>query len=99
MLFAVDLEALRVECVVNIVISIPHMPKKIFTYRVIVCELTGLCGYAYDKISCCCVPTSFSLKRSVRDLYSLRQLIIQSFSLGLNDLKTKGVDVPLVFIF
>ena len=85
MLFAVDVEALRVECTVNIVMPIPHMPKKSFTYQAIVCELTGLCGYAYDKISCCGVPSKFSLKRSVRDLYYSRQLIIQSLSLGSND--------------
>ena len=85
MLSAVDVEVLRVECAVNIVMSIPHMPKKSFTYQAIVCELIGLCGYAYDKISCCGVPSKFSLKRSVRDLYSMRQLIVQSFSLGLND--------------
>ena len=56
MLFAVDVEALRIECAVNIVMSIPHMPKKSFTYQVIVCDLIGLCGYAYDKISCCGSP-------------------------------------------
>ena len=76
MLLAVDIEALRVECVVNIVISIPHMPKKSFKYQEIVCELTGLCGHAYDKISCRGVLSRFSLERSVRDLYSIRQLII-----------------------
>ena len=43
MLFADDIEALRVESAVNIIMSIPHMPKKGFTYRAIVCELTGLC--------------------------------------------------------
>ena len=85
MLFAVDVEALRVECAVNILMSIPYMPEKSFTYRAIVCELTGLWGYTYDKISSCGVPSQFSLKRSVRDLYSMRQLIIQGFSLGLND--------------
>ena len=76
MLLAVDIEALRVEYAVNIVISIPHMPEKSFKYEAIVCELTGLCGYAYDKISCRGVPSRFSLKRSVRDLYSMRQFII-----------------------
>ena len=90
MLFAVDVEALRVEYVVNIIISIPHMPKKSFTYRAIASELTGLCGHAYDKISCCGVPSIFSIKRSVRDLYSVRQIIMQSFSLALNDSKIKG---------
>ena len=85
MLFADDIEALQVECAVNIIMSIPHMPKKGFTYRAIVCELTGLCGKTYEKISCCVVPSRFSLKRSVPDIYSLRQLIIQSLSLGLND--------------
>ena len=85
MLLAADVEALRVECAVNIAMSISHSPKKSFTYQAIVCGLTGLCGYAYDKISCCGVPSRFSFKRSVRDLYSLRQLIIKSFSLGLND--------------
>ena len=76
-LFAVDIEALRVECAVNIVMSIPHMPKESFTYRAIVCELTALCGYAYDKISCCGVSSRFFLKRSVCDLYFLRQLIFK----------------------
>ena len=85
MLLAVDVEALQVKCAVNIVMSIPHMPKKSFTYQAIVCEWTDLCGYAYDKTSCCGVPFRFSRKRSVCDLYSMRQLIIQSFSLGLND--------------
>ena len=59
-------------------------PKKRFTYRAIVCELTALCRYSYDKI-----PSGFSLKRSICYLYSLRQLIMQNFSLGSNDWKTK----------
>ena len=65
--------------------SIPHMPKKSFTYQAIACELTELCGYAYYKISCYGVLSRFSFKKSVRDLYSLRQLIMQSFSLDSND--------------
>ena len=89
MLFAVDAEALRVKCAVNIVMSIPHMPKKSFTNRAVVCELTGLCGYGFDKISCCGFLSRFSLKRSLCDLYSLRQLIMQSSSLGPNDWNTK----------
>ena len=59
-------------------------PKKRFTYRTIVCELTALCRYSYDKIH-----SRFSLKRSICDLYSLRQLIMQNFSLGSNDWKIK----------
>ena len=86
MLFAVNVEALRAECAVNIVTSIPHMPKKNLHIKIyIVCELTGFCGYSYDKLSYCGVPSRFSLKRSMRDLYSLRQLIILSFSLGSDD--------------
>ena len=85
MLFVVNVEALRAECAVTIAMSIPHMPKKNFTYRVIVCEFTGFCGYSYDKLSYCGVPSRFSLKRSMRDLYSLRQLIMLSFSLGSDD--------------
>ena len=50
--------------------SVPHMPKRGFACRAIVCELTGLWRCAYDKISC----YSFPLKRSVRDLFSLRQV-------------------------
>ena len=86
MLFAVNIGALRVECAVNMVMRIPYMPKKTFTYRAIVCELTGLCGYACDKVSCCGVPLSnnaeciytyrnrFSLKRSVCDLYTFKAI-------------------------
>ena len=85
MLFVVNVEALRAECAVTIAMSIPHMPKKNFTYRVIVCEFTGFCGYSYDKLSYCGVPSRFSLKRSMCDLYSLRQLIILSFPLDSND--------------
>ena len=85
MLFAVNVEALQAECPVNIVMSFPHMPKKKFTYRVIVCELTGFSGYSFDKLSYCSVPSRFSLKRSMRDRYSLRQLIMLSFSLVSND--------------
>ena len=77
--------------------SIPHMPKKSFTYRAIVCELAGLCRYEYDKISCCGALYMFSLKRTVRDLYYLRQLIMQSFSFRSNDWKTKGFLVLLFF--
>ena len=65
--------------------SIPYMPKKSFIYQAIICELTGLCEYAYDKISCCGVTSRFSLKRSVHDIYSLIQLIMVSFSLGSNE--------------
>ena len=104
MLLAVDVEALQVKCAVNIVMSIPHMPKKSFTYQAIVSGLTCVkqiwYDKTYDKTSCCGVPFRFSRKRSVCDLYSMRQLIIQSFSLGLNDWKTKrGWCLPGLFVF
>ena len=76
MLFVVNVEALRAECAVTIAMSIPHMPKKNFTKKI---------GYSYDKLSYCGVPSRFSLKRSMCDLYSLRQLIILSFPLDSND--------------
>ena len=44
MLFAVYVEGIQVVCAVNIVMPIPHMPKKSFTCQAIVCELTGFRG-------------------------------------------------------
>ena len=75
------------------------MPKKSFTYQAIACELTELCRYAYYKISCYGVLSRFSFKKSVRDLYSLRQLIMQSFSMDSNDWNNKGVNVSLISLF
>ena len=68
MLFDVDVKILRVKCAVNTGMSIRLMPKNSFTYRANVCEFTDLCGYTYDKISCCGVRSRLPLKRSVRDL-------------------------------
>ena len=47
-LFAINIEALWVECEESIVMSILHMHQKSFTYQAIVFELTGLCGFAYN---------------------------------------------------
>ena len=49
MLFAVDVKALRVECAVNIVMPIPHVPKRKFAYRAVVSKLTGLLGMHMTK--------------------------------------------------
>ena len=49
MLFAVNVKVLRVECTVNIVMPIPHVPKRKFAYRAVVSKLTGLLAMHMTK--------------------------------------------------
>ena len=49
MLFAVNVKVLRVECTVNIVMPIPHVPKRKFSYRAVVSKLTGLLAMHMTK--------------------------------------------------
>ena len=50
-LFAVDVDAHLVKCAVNKEILIPDLRRNSFTHLAVVCEFTGLCGYAYDSKS------------------------------------------------
>ena len=61
-------------------------------------DLTGFCGIEYGKISCCGVPSRFALKRSVRGLYSLRQLCKVFHWVQMVE-SPKGVDFSLVSLF
>ena len=70
MFFAVNLEALQVGCAVNIVSQSHTYLRKVLLIKQFF-ELTGLCGYAHGKISCCCICSRLSFKRSVRDLCRL----------------------------
>ena len=76
LLLALLVDALRTECVVNTVMSIPAIARKRFMYFAIDCELIGLNGWAYDKINSFRFPSRFSLTRSVLSLYSCNQSMI-----------------------
>ena len=77
-LLALLVDALRTECVVNTVMSIPVIARKSFIHIAMDCEFTGLNGQAYDKINSCGFPSRFSLTRSDLFLYSCKQSMIHN---------------------
>ena len=80
-LTATDAAALKVECALNVLVSIPALSNNDFSHMAMVDEHTGLCGLTTGRNSLVCSLIPPTWKDSVLRLYACRVCCRQSLVL------------------
>ena len=99
-LAAAEAAALRVECALNILVSIPALSNKDFSHLARVDEHTGLCGLTTARNSLVCSSFSSVRKDSVLRSYAHRVCCGQSLELlGKAGKKNSALGFPCLDCF